>query len=57
MNNDFLTLEQIKVILNKHYITFENLDNTFMILDGSEWEIIDSSKLNTITKIRNFLNY
>ncbi len=57
MERDFLTLEQIKKILNNHNITYENLDNTFMILDGSEWEIIDSSKLNTVSKIRNFLNY
>ena len=57
MEKDFLTLEQIKKILSNHHITFENLDNTFMILDGNEWEIIDQSKLNTITKIRNFLNY
>ncbi len=57
MERDFLTIEQIKVILNNHHITFENLDNTFMILDGNEWEIIDSSKLDTVSKIRNFLNY
>ena len=57
MENDFLTIEQIKKILNNHSITFENLDNTFMILDGGEWQIIDSSKLNSISKIRDFLNY
>lgn len=57
MKKKFLTIEQIKKILNNHNITFENLDNTFMILDGEEWELIDSSKLNSITKIRNFLNY
>jgi ethanolamine ammonia-lyase large subunit len=57
MENDFLTIEQIKKILNNHSITFENLDNTFMILDGNEWLQFDQSKLNTVSKIRNFLNY
>jgi len=57
MEKDFLTLIQICNILSNHKIDYVNLGTTFMILDGNEWLQFDQSKLNSISKIRDFLNY